>query len=199
MADTREHIAKEIEGLVAQGAQLLTELAEGDSSKFRGGYQIWYTRALAVVQQLIPERLDEFIRLYDEKDKIYTIAWYLREVSPDNTDRNTAYMRFFSQYQILESAQTRLNDILTNIYGLVQAEILDNELDAATELWKAGHIRSAGTLAGVVLERHLAKVCASRNLTTRKKKLTLADWNDILKDANVYDIWSEPLELDTLG
>jgi hypothetical protein len=36
--------------------------------------------------------------------------------------------------------------------------------------------------------RDLAKVCSSKSLTTRKKKPTLSDWNDILKDADVYDV-----------
>ena len=143
------------------------------------------------MKQLIPERLDEFTRLYYDKDVTYTIAGYLRGGYSAYTVQDAllgARNRFVQQYLILESAQSRLDDILSNIYGLIQADILDNELDAATELWRAGHIRSAGTIAGVVLERHLAKVCSSRNLTTRKKKPTLADWNDILKDGNVYDI-----------
>jgi hypothetical protein len=188
MANVRERIGKEVEALLKEGLYLLGEFSKKDDSKFRGGYQIWYTRALAVVQQLIPERLGEFTTLYDEKDRIYTVAWYLKEPVPSFGGKNDAYMRFLQQCRILESAQTRLDDILTNIHGLVQAEILDSEIDAATELSKAGHIRAAGTIAGVVLERHLAKVCSSRNLTTRKKKPTLSDWNDILKDANVYDI-----------
>lgn len=191
MANIRGRISDEIEALLREGLYLARELKKADDSKFRAGYQIWYTRALAVVKQLIPERLDELTRLYYDKDVTYTIAHYLRCGYSTYTARDArvgANNRFLQQYRILESAQTRLDDILTNIYGLVQAEILDSELDAATELWRAGHIRAAGTIACVVLERHLAKVCSSRGLTTRKKKPTLSDWNDILKDANVYDI-----------
>lgn len=187
MSSVKERINKELKALLEQGSQLLEELGKKAEKNFRLSYQTWYTRALAVVRQLIPERLGEFTSLYDEKGNPYAIGKYLRRMRISIDERNAAYMRFLQQYQILESAQTRLDDILANIHGLVQAEILDNELDAATELWRAGHIRSAGTLAGVVLERHLAKVCSSRNLATRKKKPTLADWNDILKDANVYD------------
>ena len=188
MANVRERINKELKALLEQGSQLLGELGEKSEKNFRLSYQTWYTRALAVVRQLIPERLGEFTSLYDEKDNLYAIGKYLRRMRVSIDERNVAYMRFLQQYQILESAQTRLDDILANIHGLVQAEILDSELDAATELWKAGHIRSAATIAGVVLERHLGKVCSSRSLKSHKKKPTLADWNDILKDANVYDI-----------
>lgn len=188
MANVKERIGKEVEALLKEGMYLLGELKKRDDRNFRSGYQVWHTRALAVVQQLIPERLDEFKNLYDERDNLSSISRYLRRIRPDVDDRNRAYMRFLQQYRILESAQTRIDDILTNIHGLVQAEILDSELDAAIELWRAGHIRSAGTLAGVVLERHLAKVCSSKSLKILKKNPVLSDFNDILKDANVYDI-----------
>ena len=191
MSNMRERIKKELESLIEEGSELLGHLRKKDSVDFRRGYQAWYTRTLVVVKQLIPERLDEFTRLYYDKDATYTIARYLRGGYSDYTAqgaRSGAHNRFLQQKLILESAQSRIDDVLTNIQGLVQAEILDNELDAATELWRAGHIRSAGTIAGVVLERHLAKVCSSRNLTSRKKNPTISDWNDILKDANVYDI-----------
>lgn len=188
MSNVRERISKELESLLKKGTELLTKLSDKHIGEFRDGYQTWYTQALAVVQQRIPERLAEFASLYDQEESQYAINKFLRRTSFKIDHYNQAYMRFLQQYYILEPAQTRLDDILTNIHGLVQAEILDNELEAATELWRARHIRAGGTIAGVVLERHLAKACSSRGLTTRKKKPTLAEWNDILKDANVYDI-----------
>jgi len=191
MSNVRELITSGLENLIEEGSQLLKELKTKDAAEFKREYQGWYTRALSVVKQLIPERLDEFTRLYYDKDVTYTIARYLRGGYSSYTTHDArvgAHNRFLQQCLILESAESRLNDILSNIHGIIQAEILDNELDAATELWRAQHIRAAGTLAGVVLERHLAKVCSSRNLTSRKKKPTLMYWNDMPKDANVYDI-----------
>ena len=191
MANVKERINEELDNLMKQGAQLFQNLRTKDATRFKSEYQTWYTQALAVAKQLIPERLDEFTRLYYDKDVTYTIARYLRGSYNTYTARNAlvgAHNRFLQQCRILESAQTRLDDILTNIHGLVQAEILDSELDAATELWRAGHIRAAGTLAGVVLERHLAKVCSSKNLKSLKKKPSLADWNELLKNEKVYDI-----------
>ena len=188
MPNVRERIGNELKSLLKEGLQLMVRLTNKDVDNFRSSYQTWYTRGLAVVQQLIPERLAEFTSMYDEEKSPYAINMFLRRTrSLEAEYYRVAYVRFLQQYYILESAQTRLDDILTNIQGLMQAEILDNELDAATELWRAQHIRSAGTLAGVVLERHLAKVCSAKNLTSHKKKPTLADWNDVLKDANVYD------------
>ncbi|HEY56094.1 MAG TPA: hypothetical protein G4N90_01500 [Dehalococcoidia bacterium] len=189
MASVKERISKELEAIIEEGAQLATELGKKRDEKLTRNYQVWYSKALPVVKQLLPERLNEFTNLYDSKGKETDITDYLTD--PDyytSYKAEYAHARFRQQYRILESARTRLDDMLTNMHGLIQAEILDSELDAAIELWKAGHIRSAGTIAGVVLERHLAKVCSSKNLMTRKKKPTISDWNDILKDANVYDI-----------
>ena len=41
---------------------------------------------------------------------------------------------------------------------------------------------------GVVLERHLAQVCANHNVKITKKNPTIADFNEALKLANVIDI-----------
>ena len=187
MVDVRNSIKEWIEALLKEGLYLMRELKKKDDSRFRAGYQTWYTRGLPIVRQLLPERLDEFTNLYDDKKALYDISGYLLDDNPSTGEFRHAYMIFVQQYRILESAQTRIDDVLTNIHGLVQAEILDSELDAAIELWKAGHIRSAGTLAGVVLERHLAKVCSSKNLKIIKKNPVLSDFNDALKDAGVYD------------
>ena len=188
MTNMRDRISEEIEALLKEGLYLMRELKKKDDSRFRAGYQIWYTRVLPLIRQLLAERLAEFTNLYDDKSTSYDIAGYLLDDAPMTGQTMDARMSFIQQYRILESAQTRIDDILTNIHGLVQAEILDSELDAAIELWRAGHIRSAGTLAGVVLERHLAKVCSSKSLKILKKNPVLSDFNDILKDANVYDI-----------
>jgi len=185
MKNTKERVKKELENLLEQAQQLIEVLRENEGHKFRLGYQTWYTRALPIVKQLIPERMAEFSSLYDKG-----ISSYVRGNYYDYEERDAlheAQRLFIHQYLIFESSSTRLDDILTNIQGLVQAEILDSELDAATELSKAGHIRSSGTIAGIVLERHLAKVCLSKNLTIRKNP-TISELNNVLRDASVYDI-----------
>ena len=49
---------------------------------------------------------------------------------------------------------------------LVQADLFDNELDAAAELNDKGFRRAAGAVAGVVLEEHLETVCEQHNIST---------------------------------
>ena len=187
MKTVKDMTRNELESLIEDSVTLM-DLFDKKKREVRRGYQTWYTRAIPIVRQLIPERLDEFLELYEQKDSPYAISKYLRRTAVNTDQHTTACMRFFQQTQILNSAITRLDETFTNIYGLVQAEILDSEVDAATELLKAGHLRASGTLAGVVLERHLAKVCSGRDLKSSKKNPTIADWNEILKNENICDI-----------
>jgi hypothetical protein len=64
--------------------------------------------------------------------------------------------------------------------------LIDDDIEAAKELVKSGHLRSAGVVCGVVLEAHLKSVAARHNIKFRKKRPTVSDYNDTLKD-RVYD------------
>ncbi len=177
----------------------LTALAE---------YQAWYTRALAVVRQLLPDRLDEFAGLYradrksakDMSALSYGINDFLLGVRAQERDYPAAELedafdheaavgfKLEQQIAILASAETRLKDILANLRGVVQADLFDSELDAATELLRTGHLRAAGAVAGVVLERHLSNVAHDHNVKVHKKDPSISDWNEALKAADVVDI-----------
>lgn len=71
---------------------------------------------------------------------------------------------------------------------MVQADLFDSELDAAKELHKRGFLRAAGAVAGVVLERHLQQVAENHELAIKKKRPSIADFNDRLKNADVLDV-----------
>jgi hypothetical protein len=88
----------------------------------------------------------------------------------------------------LHSCLDRLDSILWNIRGALQADLFDDELSAAEDLFKKGHLRAAGALAGVTLERHLATVAENHEVKISKKNPTIADLNETLKTAEVYDV-----------
>jgi hypothetical protein len=70
---------------------------------------------------------------------------------------------------------------------IVQADLFDNELEAAQELNRKGFGRGAGAVAGVVLERHLSRIVAKHDLKPRKGAPTINDLNQLLKDSDVID------------
>jgi hypothetical protein len=159
-------------------------------------YQRWYSTALPLIQQLLPDRYEEFQQYYrNEKRReltwsTYTISDYLKDNTPAlvTSPENIAYMQLNAQISILASAEQRLNSRLADIAGVLQAELFDSELSAANDLAKKGHLRAAGAVTGVVLERHLAKVASDHKVTIRKAHPTIADLNDPLKNAGVYEV-----------
>jgi len=213
MLSTRENIKKEIKELVDDGNNILNLLVDRGKLKKRSqvdtatlshAYQRWYTRALVVVRQLVPERLDEFKGLYITERQVkdltvssYTISDFLlglivtrqrgiyEEPAFDTT--KVFITKFNQQSTILLSAYTRLDSILSDITGVLRAELFDTEIEKARELLKANYLRAAGLIASVVLESHLAGICKNHGITFTKKILHISDYNDSLKQNNVYD------------
>ena len=188
------------------------EKAHGDKTdqflkrmpSFSNTYQSWYSEAKAVIRQLLPDRLSDFVRLY-EKPKSrkeitienYTIEDYLQGLVVTRgvglqketlVDPSAALRKFQQQLAILGSVKERFESSLFDIRQLVQADLFDSELDAAKELAKKRFVRAAGALAGVVIERHLAQVCDSHQIKIAKKDPGISDLNDLLKQADVISL-----------
>jgi aryl carrier-like protein len=101
---------------------------------------------------------------------------------------SAAIPQFEQQLAILKSANQRFESSIFDIIQLVQADLLDSELDAARVLHKSKFWRAAGAIVGVVIEKHLAQVCVNHNILISKKHPTISDFNDLLKNAGVIDI-----------
>lgn len=198
MEGITKKIRQELDMVINKGLELGQNLTK-DRMQFMSQYHEWYTRSLPVVRHLLPDRLAEFERLYhlDKRKDIdastYTIEDYLQGLSVTrglhqlNVDGITS-SKFTNQVLILMSAASRLDDILSNIQGILQADLFDSEIDAARDLKRNGHLRAAGVVVGVVLESHLAKVCQNHGVTVRKKDPTTSDFNDLLKNSDIFDI-----------
>jgi hypothetical protein len=211
MADPSAEIKTELADLISKGIAIHnSEFDEGKENPTDGRqplplpfrYQSWYTRCLPVVRDLLPERYVEFQELYrNERRKeiqydTYTISDYLmglrvtRGLAQEEvfSSRGAFSTKLLQQISIVRSAISRLDSILRDIRGVLQAELFDGELSAARDLLRANHLRAAGTVAGVVLERHLAQVALTHAITLRKRTPTIGDLNEALKAANVYDL-----------
>lgn len=171
-----------------------------DLPKFDEKYQRWYSESLALVRQLLPDRLSDFIRHY-EKPKArktftyenYRIEDYFQGLRvTQGTEKvagpDGAISHVEQQVAILEAAEARFESSLFEIRQLVQADLLDSELNAAEELAKHKFFRAAGAVAGVVLEKHLAQVCQDHQVSIPKKNPTISDFNESLKAGGVVDV-----------
>ncbi len=163
-------------------------------------YQGWYSEALALVMQIIPEREGDFRSYYaPERPRReltysnYTMSDYLKGATIRRGGEiivgpAAALPSMFQQFSIISGLSNRFTSSLYDIKTLLHADLLDDELEAAAALSKNGFQRGAGAMAGVVLEGHLAAVCERHNVQLRKKDPTIADLNEALKAASVEDI-----------
>lgn len=163
-------------------------------------YQSWYTKACRVIEQIIPERLNEFISLYqgDPKRKEvsfinYSIYDYLIGLESTRgsevvANKKSAIPKMETQWYILSSAAEKFESSLFDIKEILQADIFDSELDSARELNKKGFVRAAGAVTGVILEKHLAHICSLHNLKSKKAHPSISEYNQLLKDNDVINI-----------
>ena len=169
---------------------------------FTNGYQVWYSEALALLKQLLPDRVVDFVKLYEKSKttrKSITYENYVIEDALQGLDvtrgiikekivgPDAAIPRFKQQLNIIRSVKTRFESSLFDIKQLVQADLFDSELDSAKELNKKGFVRASGAVAGVVLESHLQQVCENHRITIRKKNPGINDLAQLLKDSEVID------------
>lgn len=212
-----EKYKKDLEELIKTTEVMMDDFASQVTSKklktkskltsgqlFFGIYQKWYTEAFEVIRQILPNRLEEFEKLYkgDQKRKkidgqTYTIQDWLRGIRSGvnqwtgekyYNDEGSAFMQFQMQVEILKSAKRRFQSSLFDIRKLLQVDVFDSEIESARELLKNGFLRGAGAIAGVVLEKHLEEVCKNHSITIKKKNPTISYLNDLLKNADVIDI-----------
>jgi hypothetical protein len=198
--NAKERIKNELIELVNEGNELIKKFE--DTKKESGlhfDYQEWYSRALRAIEWLAPDRYEEFRQYYEPDPKrkslgygTYVIQDYLKGVKPghwqlqDFDCRRQATIGLYNQFTILASVVKRINSTLGDIQGTLYAELQDEEIESAALLLKV-NARAAGALAGVILEGHLQKVAQRHNVRIAKKAPTIADLNDPLKSAAVYD------------
>lgn len=169
---------------------------------FEADYPHWYSQAITIVRQVLPERYGDFVRHF-EKPKVrreitaenYRIEDYLqglhvtRGVAGETlVGRDAAIPLFQQQLAILEAAAARTRSAPAAVRHPAQPRALESELEAAEHLSKQQFGKAAGSIAGMVLERHLAQVCDDHEVALADKEPTIADFSKNLQAASVIDI-----------
>jgi len=168
---------------------------------FKQVYQSWYSEAKALIKQLLPDRLDDFVRYYEKPKNRKTLSFesyriedYLQGLIVKGfgneviVPTSSAIPHFVQQLAIVKALKEIFESSLFDIKLHLQAEMFDDELEAASYLLKNKFTRAAGAMAGVALERRLKQVCVNHIVTLGKKKnLSISDLNDALKNSNTID------------
>ena len=166
-------------------------------------YQKWYSKAVLVIKQLLPDRYNEFQKLYQSEKRdnkpltnsTYTISDYLIGIKVQEKwgeqrvdEPSVCLGKFEQQLGILESCVEVIDSKLYSIESVLQSELFEDELETAKVILKKGSLRVSGALAGITLERHLKKVCQSHSLKLSKTNPTISDFNEELKRNEIIDI-----------
>lgn len=169
---------------------------------FKVKYEEWYSLSLALLEQLLPARVQNFVALYEKPKNRkstdygnYMVQDYLEGIQITRgpykevvVDNSAAVPKFRQQVAILKAATARFESSLFEIKQLVQADLFDSELDAARELLKHKFLRAAGAITGVVLEKHLHQVCKDHKIKITKKHPGIGDLNELLKKEGVIEV-----------
>jgi Asp-tRNA(Asn)/Glu-tRNA(Gln) amidotransferase C subunit len=200
MTDAKSQIEAELSRLLDEQKQIHKLLEDiNDIIEFRTVYQRWDTQSLKIVQTLAPDRYDQFVDFFQSNpnrklldDSIQDYVRAVGQAKDGYTDElpfdphELARIRFLNQLQILDELSYRIESVLADVENHLFAEMQDKELEAAKAL-KPISLRAAGTLAGVVLERHLQRLAANHAVTIPKEETAIRDLNDPLKLGKVYD------------
>jgi hypothetical protein len=109
---------------------------------FRNNYQTWYSESLLLIKLLLPDRLVDFVKLY-EKPKVrkglnhgnYSIEDYLRGLTATDpytgekrAEFQDAIPQFQQQLNILKAVKRKFESSLFDIKQLLQADLFDSDL-----------------------------------------------------------------------
>lgn len=173
-----------------------------DLPNFKNNYQAWYSKSQTLIKQVMPGRLADFMSYFGspkERKEItfqnYMIRDYLQglEVTrgPEKhviASGRAAIPEFQQQLYIVMAAKSMLNSTLMDLTSILQADLFDTEVEESEALAKAGHLRAAGVICGVVIEKHLYHVCEIHNISVRKRNPNISDFNQTLRDASVIEV-----------
>ena len=168
--------------------------------KFANKYQAWFSKSQAVIKQILPDRLADFNSYYEypKPRKEITFQNYMikdalqglviRHYGDVQADSSAAIPEFTQQLNILRAAKNALHSRLMEIKSILQADLFDSELESAKALAKAGYLRAAGAICGVIIEKHLSQVCNAHGIVVRKKNPGISDLNQLLKDNDTITV-----------
>jgi len=159
--------------LMADGFELQKDLTGRQPIAFEGGYQDWYSTALALVAQLLPDRRADFEALYAPKRRridieTYGIRDYLLGLSlhggygPLDAMRAIAARRFHQQLMILRSAEAALAPGLHRLEAMAVASLTEEHLAAAESLAEAAPNAASACLVALLRTR-LARIARARS------------------------------------
>lgn len=185
-------LLKEIEGLRLDGPD------RPDMPALIIFYEAWYTKALNIVQNLIPDRLEDFVSAYKQNRTApptfsnYSIQDYFLGIKVEKSsiaEFNPG--RLFKQL-VLRQAGILSSALRSQTVSEAVSESVSQEnfyrraFEQAEKLFQIGKTRPAGVFAAIVIDNYLRWLWKKRNLNINDKEFSLAEINDYLHKFQTY-------------
>ncbi len=152
-------------------------------------YQKWYAASLAMIESNMPSRLAEFIYLHEGTKSDAGARDILMKDTITFVDQISLAQRINQLAGIVASIPNYLEARLHDLELSIAQAYVNDELSEARVLLKAGHVRAAGAIAGVLVERHLRLLCDRYQPQIKYPKTAgISKLNDLLKEAGSYDV-----------
>ena len=156
-------------------------------------YHEWYSGVLALVEGNMCSRTNEVIALHEgikgAKEAPTPMIRLLQSQSMTFEMQVTLASRISHMKSVVASIPAYMDARLYDVELAVAQAYVRDELSEAEVLLKSRHVRAAGGIAGVLLERHLKLLCDRHHPTIKyTKSAGVSKLNDLLKDSGVYDV-----------
>ncbi|MFC2172123.1 hypothetical protein ACFLU6_05765 [Acidobacteriota bacterium] len=155
-------------------------------------YHRWYASCLAMVERNMPSRKTEVTRQHDGgkgTDGKALADFFKRDYFT------------FSDQQIIARGLRHLQAVVGSVPDYVRTTLHDlelavaqvyvsDQLSEARKLLAHSHVRAAGAIAGVLVERHLKLLCDRQQPPIKypPKTATINRLNELLRNGGVYDV-----------
>jgi hypothetical protein len=180
-------------------------------------YQRFHSGGLHFVREFLPEKEAEFQMSYEARayNDLEGVMDYLQlRRGQYSTDKEEIIERFINRFEIQRSILSSIPYIARieemRLRELISADFVDRELEEAEQLFRREHIRAAGALAGVALEKHLKTLCDKYKLDYQKKdtieplveklynakKIDLSQMKNIQYLASIRDKCDHPADIE---
>jgi len=124
----------------------------------------WYNSAFPLVSDYLPDRKEKFEDKYQELVKILQVDLnYIKnsEITSEGTLMKMANDNLTLLINIVKSIPDRIASEKLKAKKTISENIVSDEVQKSKQLLDEGHVRAAGVVAGVALERHLLTLCES--------------------------------------
>lgn len=152
-------------------------------------YERWYNSSQPLISDYLPDRKSEFRDEYRKcRNHLQLTLEYIEDYSSSKSLKFETVQSLKFQRNLLLSIPDRVNSKQLKARRRVSDDIVSDELQRAKSLFEDNHIRAAGVIAGVSLERYLQTLCetSDQNLDFGFKE-GISSLGQVLQESNEID------------